>query len=53
VEEIDLGELGQVTISIGVAHYRPGDNRKQPVARAEQAMWQAKDAGRNRFVSML
>lgn len=53
VEEIDLGELGQVTISIGVAQYRPGDNRKQLVARADQAMYQAKDDGRNRVVSML
>lgn len=52
VEEIDLGELGQVTISIGVAQYRPGDNRKQLVARADQAMYQAKDDGRNRVVSM-
>lgn len=53
VEQIDLGELGQVTISIGVAQYRPGDNRKQLVARADQAMYQAKDDGRNRVVSML
>jgi len=53
VEEIDLGDLGQVTISIGVASYHPGDNRKQLVARADQAMYQAKSEGRNRVVSSL
>lgn len=53
VEGIDLGDLGQVTISVGVASYHPGDNRKQLVARADEAMYQAKNGGRNRVVSKL
>lgn len=51
VEKIDLGDLGRVTVSIGVSGYRAGDSRKQLVARADQAMYQAKENGRNRVVS--
>lgn len=46
-EELDLGNLGVVTISIGVAAWRPGESRKTLVARADQAMYQAKQKGRN------
>lgn len=53
VEEIDVGDLGRVTVSIGVASYRAGEIRKQLVARADQAMYQAKNDGRNQVASML
>ncbi len=53
VAEMDLGELGQVTVSIGVARYRPEDDRKLLVARADQAMYQAKNGGRNKVASLL
>lgn len=46
-EALELGKLGGVTISIGVAAWRPGDSRKDLVARADQAMYQAKEGGRN------
>jgi chemotaxis family two-component system sensor kinase Cph1 len=52
VEEIDLGAMGQVTISVGVALFRSGDDGKQLVARADQAMYQAKNDGRNRVASI-
>lgn len=48
VETLDLGKLGGVTISVGVATWRSGDTRKRLVARADQAMYQAKEGGRNR-----
>lgn len=53
VADIDLGDLGRVTVSIGVASYHPDDGRKQLVARADQAMYQAKNDGRNQVASML
>ncbi|TDO15225.1 sensor domain-containing diguanylate cyclase [Halomonas ventosae] len=48
VASIDLGKLGRVTISIGVTSWHPGDTRKRLVARADEAMYQAKENGRNR-----
>lgn len=48
VETMDLGDLGRVTISIGVAEWQKGDTRKRLVARADQAMYRAKEGGRNR-----
>ncbi len=47
-EALDLGKLGGVTISIGVAAWRPGQGRKALVARADQSMYRAKEGGRNR-----
>jgi diguanylate cyclase (GGDEF)-like protein len=37
-----------VTVSIGVAELRPDDNRESWVKRADDAMYKAKEAGRNR-----
>lgn len=45
----DGGEqLGQVTLSIGVAPAEAGDSLEQLILRADQAMYAAKAAGRNR-----
>ncbi|MFC2992953.1 sensor domain-containing diguanylate cyclase [Halomonas tibetensis] len=46
-EALDLGKLGGVTISVGVATWRSGDTRKALVTRADQAMYGAKEGGRN------
>ncbi|MDR2946950.1 MAG: diguanylate cyclase [Candidatus Adiutrix sp.] len=40
-----------VTISVGVAELRPGDGPAEFFARADQAMYQAKSAGRNQVSS--
>lgn len=40
----------RVTISLGVAQYQPGDTVESWVNRADQAMYQAKQTGRNRVV---
>ncbi|WP_416138755.1 diguanylate cyclase [Halomonas sp. HK25] len=49
VAALSLGELGGVTISLGVTAAQPGDDRRRLVARADQAMYRAKAAGRNRI----
>lgn len=46
-EALDLGKLGGVTISVGVAAWRRGEGPKALVARADQAMYRAKEGGRN------
>jgi diguanylate cyclase len=41
-------QVGQVTLSIGVAPAEPGDTLDQLIMRADQAMYAAKAGGRNR-----
>jgi diguanylate cyclase len=43
--------LGQVTLSIGAALYRPGESAAELVHRADEAMYLAKAEGRNRVVT--
>lgn len=43
--------LGTVTVSIGAAAYCPGEELDEFVARADSALYKAKDAGRNQVVS--
>jgi len=40
--------LHQVTVSIGIAEYRPGETVEDLIGRADQALYAAKNAGRNR-----
>jgi len=40
--------LGQITVSIGCAEYRPGEPLHDPIARGDQALYRAKREGRNR-----
>ncbi len=40
--------LHQVTVSIGIAEYRPGETVSNLIGRADQALYGAKHAGRNR-----
>jgi diguanylate cyclase len=41
------GKLGQITVSIGVATFARGESLRQFVARADQALYVAKNRGRN------
>jgi diguanylate cyclase (GGDEF)-like protein/PAS domain S-box-containing protein len=42
-------ELGQLATSIGIAILRPGDSPEELVARADRAMYAAKELGGNRW----
>lgn len=42
----------RITASFGVASFRPGESREHWMARADRAMYRAKQSGRNRVVSM-
>jgi two-component system cell cycle response regulator len=44
------GESIRVTVSTGVARYRAGESQESWIERADRAMYQAKQAGRNRIV---
>lgn len=53
VEEGEFAPLGRaLTASLGVATYRPGEALDALLARADQALYQAKAQGRNRTVSI-
>jgi diguanylate cyclase (GGDEF)-like protein len=42
-----LGEEVHITVSIGVAVHTPGDSVERTLGRADAALYEAKDAGRN------
>ena len=46
----EFGEAGRVTSSFGVAEYNPGEPISGMLKRADMALYQAKQEGRNRVV---
>ena len=48
LERQDFGEIGQVTSSFGVAACEAGDDVQRLIQRADQALYRAKESGRNR-----
>jgi diguanylate cyclase (GGDEF)-like protein len=47
---LDNGITIKVTVSIGLTELRPDDTTKTLLSRADKALYQAKDEGRNRTV---
>ncbi|UZK67222.1 GGDEF domain-containing protein [Sphingomonas sp. M1-B02] len=45
---LETGVLVPITVSVGVAHYIPGETRDQLIIRADEALYEAKHSGRNR-----
>jgi diguanylate cyclase len=42
-------QMGKITVSMGIAAYRPGDTVKALVERADEALYRAKNNGRDRI----
>jgi len=50
-ESVDIGNrLVRITVSLGLAEIRPGESFEQLYARADAALYAAKEAGRDRVV---
>ncbi|RYY26452.1 MAG: diguanylate cyclase [Sphingomonadales bacterium] len=45
---LSTGALAPITISVGVAHYHAEEGRDRLILRADEALYDAKDSGRNR-----
>jgi diguanylate cyclase len=45
--------LGNITVSIGISTFRPGDSPEAMIRRSDQALYAAKKAGRNRIADEL
>lgn len=52
IEQKRFGEAGRVTCSFGVSAVRCGDDKKSLVKRADDALYEAKNAGRNKVVKL-
>jgi len=48
VETLDFPGVGQVTMSLGVSEYTPGESLAEWIERTDKALYQAKSEGRNR-----
>jgi PleD family two-component response regulator len=46
----EFGLVGRLTVSVGATRYRAGDDRDTLFQRADDALYQAKQTGRDRVV---
>lgn len=47
IADATFGNVSQVTVSVGISSWQPGDTRDDLIKRADQALYEAKAAGRN------
>jgi len=52
IESHDFPQVGHITASFGVTEYRSDDNESRVVSRADDALYKAKNAGRNRVFGL-
>ncbi|MEE9614257.1 MAG: diguanylate cyclase [Thermodesulfobacteriota bacterium] len=52
IEEYGFGKAGRVTVSFGVTLFKEGDTVRSFLKRADDALYRAKDGGRNRVEVM-
>jgi diguanylate cyclase (GGDEF)-like protein len=50
IESHDFKDVGRITISIGVGIFEPSDTKESLLKRVDNALYKAKDEGRNRVV---
>ncbi|WP_219350084.1 GGDEF domain-containing protein [Desulfurobacterium atlanticum] len=50
VEDTEFGIGKKITVSCGIAEYSPGETLEQLIDRADKALYEAKNSGRNRCV---
>jgi diguanylate cyclase (GGDEF)-like protein/PAS domain S-box-containing protein len=50
IESHDFKDVGRITISIGVSIFEPSDTKESLLKRVDNALYKAKDEGRNRVV---
>lgn len=53
VAGLDLGDLGRVTVSLGVAQWQEEESGTAVINRADSAMYRAKSEGRNRVSALV
>lgn len=51
INKTNQKHLGQITLSVGVAEYNPGETISDFIGRADAALYEAKKQGRNRVAS--
>ena len=48
IENAEFPDVSKVTCSFGITSYRPNDDQKTMIKRADDSLYRAKEAGRNR-----